>query len=126
MTKVIDLGVSQAEPENMATVVEIDDPPVKINYPSLYISGRENLEDAPSTGSEGKATIEFRVISKSEREIQKNASTMEEYSLELEIKSIAFESSVKTRDEDDSQDEIEEGLKKVEAKSKKKADEEED
>lgn len=120
MPKTIDLGTSPVNPESMATVVEIDDAPVKINYPSLYISGRENLDDAPSTGSEGTAVIQFRVISKSESDREKNGASVKESSLELEVKSIAFESSPKPPSQDDSEDEIEEGLKEAELKSKEK------
>jgi hypothetical protein len=86
----------------------------------LYISGRENLDDAPATGSEGTAVIQFRVISKSESDREKNGSSIKESSLELEVKSIAFESSPKPVSQDDSEDEIEEGLKKAESKSKEK------
>jgi hypothetical protein len=80
-------------------------PDEKMTYPSLYISGREGIEDAPDVGTEGEATIRFRVVSKTESEGPNGKNS----SLDLEVVAIEFGEV-----SEDSEDEIEKGLRESE------------
>ena len=104
------------KPINLGKKIEpietIEDEPEKvpdIAYPSLYLSDREGLENAPEVGSTGKAVVEFKMISKtkSEREDKINISA------DLEIMSIQFMENSMPEEEDD-EDEIERGLRESE------------
>jgi hypothetical protein len=88
-------------------------PNEKMTYPSLYISGREGIEDAPDVGTEGEATIRFRVVSKTESEGPNGKNS----SLDLEVVAIEFGEV-----SEDSEDEIEKGLRE----SEKETDDEEE
>lgn len=104
------------KPINLGKKIEpietIEDVPEKVPdmvYPSLYLSDREGLENAPEVGSTGKAVVEFKMISKtkSEREDKINISA------DLEIMSIQFMENSMPEEEDD-EDEIERGLRESE------------
>jgi hypothetical protein len=80
-------------------------PDEKMTYPSLYISGREGIDDAPDVGTEGEATIRFRIVSKTDSE-GPNGKTS---SLDLEVMGIEFGEI-----SEDGEDEIEKGLRESE------------
>jgi hypothetical protein len=80
-------------------------PDEKMSYPSLYISGREGIKDAPDVGIEGEATIRFRVVSKTESEGPNGKNS----SLDLEVMGIEFGEV-----SEDGEDEIEKGLRESE------------
>lgn len=86
-------------------------------YPSLYLSDREGISAAPSVGTEGEATIRFRVVSKTESERAGDTST----SVDLEVMSIEFSET-----ESDEDDEIERGLRQSEQEIESDEDEEEE
>jgi hypothetical protein len=80
-------------------------PDEKMTYPSLYISGREGVENAPDVGTEGEATIRFRVVSKTDSEGPNGKNS----SLDLEVTAIEF-----SEVSEDGEDEIEKGLRESE------------
>jgi len=107
----INLGKSSES----AAVVEMVSaaPEEKMMYPSLYISGRKGIEDAPDVGTEGEATIRFRIVSKTQSE----GPDGKNLSIDLEVMGIEFG---EVSEDDD--DEIEKGLRE----SEKEMDEEEE
>lgn len=106
--------------EPIETIEDVSEKVPDMVYPSLYLSDREGLENAPEVGSTGKAMVEFKVISKtkSERENKTNIST------DLEIMSIQFMESSMSEDEDE--DEIERGLRESEEEMDSEDEDEED
>ena len=89
-------------------------PDEKMTYPSLYISGREGIEDAPDVGTEGEATIRFRVVSKTESEGPNGKNS----SLDLEVMGIEFGET-----SEDDNDEIERGLRESERETEEEDEE---
>lgn len=78
----------------------------EMTYPSLYLSNREGMDEAPDVGTEGEATIRFRVVSKTDSDGPNGKSS----SIDLEIMEIEFEDMEESGDED----EIERGLRESE------------
>lgn len=87
--------------------IEISSPvDTEMTYPSLYLSNREGMDEAPDVGTEGEATIRFRVVSKTDSEGPNGKSS----SVDLEVMEIEF-GEIK---ESDDEDEIEKGLRESE------------
>lgn len=78
----------------------------KMAYPSLYLSNREGMDEAPDVGTEGEATIRFRVVSRTDSEGPNGKSS----SVDLEVMEIEFGEM----SEPDDEDEIEKGLRESE------------
>jgi hypothetical protein len=114
--KTIDLASKPKDGMAVATV--IPEEPSEIFYPSHYLNDREGLEDAPDAGSTGSATIQYKVVSKTDSMRADGNGQKKSTSVELEILSITF--SGETEEEDD---EIERGLREAE-KSMSEEDEE--
>jgi hypothetical protein len=114
--KTIDLGKKRGEP----IAVEVLDSTTKDDtyYPSLYLSDRASLDDAPDAGEEGTATIKYRVVSKTENERKTDSGVEESYSVDLEIMSITFDGKSKKSD----MDMIEEGLSENEESEEEEED----
>lgn len=87
-------------------------------YPSLYLSDRASLDDAPDAGEEGTATIKYRVVSKTENERTTDSGVEESYSLDLEVMSITFDGKSQKSD----MDMIEEGLSENEESEEEEED----
>ena len=101
----------------MAELATIESQDEEMMYPSLYLSDREGISAAPSVGTEGEATIRFRVVSKTESERTGGTSA----SVDLEVMSIEFGDT-----ESDEDDEIERGLRESEQEIESDEDEEEE
>ena len=101
----------------MAELATIESQDEEMMYPSLYLSDREGISAAPSVGTEGEATIRFRVVSKTESERTGDTST----SVDLEVMSIEFEKTKSGQD-----DEIERGLRQSEREIESEEDDEEE
>jgi len=78
----------------------------EMTYPSLYLSNREGMDEAPEVGTEGEATIRFRVVSKTDS----NGPNGKSSSVDLEVMEIEFGEMTESDDED----EIERGLRESE------------
>lgn len=115
--KTIDLASKPEKGLTMAEIVPQDSP--EVYYPSLYLNDREGLDDAPDAGSTGSATIQYKVVSKTDSMRADGNGQKKSTSVELEILSITFSGS-KSSDED----EIEKGLR--EAEESESEDEEND
>jgi hypothetical protein len=117
--KTIDLS---SKPEKGMTVAEIvpQDSP-QVYYPSLYLNDREGLNDAPDAGSTGSATIQYKVVSKTDSMRAEGNGQKKSTSVELEILSITFSDS-----ESGDEDEIEKGLREAEESEDEENDEEEE
>jgi hypothetical protein len=107
--KTIDLGNKPNTEGAELTAIIPQDASDKVYYPSLYLNDREGLEDAPDAGSTGSATIQYKVVSKTDSMRADGNGQKKSTSVELEILSITFSSS-KSSDED----EIEKGLRDAE------------
>lgn len=94
--------------ESVETVADVSEKVPDVVYPSLYLSDREGLEDAPEVGSTGKALVEFKMISKTKSEREDKT----DISAELEIMSIQFMED--SMSEEDDEDKIERGLSESE------------
>lgn len=112
-----------SKPKNgTAVATAVPEEPSEVFYPSLYLNDREGLDDAPDAGSTGSATIQYKVVSKTDSMRADGNGQKRSTSVELEILSITFSES----DSDESnEDEIERGLRNAE-NSKKDADDKEE
>jgi len=101
--------INLGKPVKSLDIIEMSAPSENVEemtYPSLYLSNREGMDEAPDVGTEGEATIRFRVVSKTDSD-GPNGKTS---SVDLEIMEIEFEDMEEPGDED----EIEKGLRESE------------
>lgn len=111
----------------------------KESFPSLYLSSLSREAEVPETGTSGKATITYKIVSKTipERSKSKKAKGKKDsgkedsdkkeaiketkVSLDMEVCDITFENSTKKEtvsEIEDKEDAIEKGLKEVEDTNK--------
>lgn len=101
--------INLGKPSGSTDIVEMSAPSQeseKMSYPSLYLSNREGMDKTPDVGTEGEATIRFRVVSKTDSEGPNGKSS----SVDLEVMEIEFGEMTESDDED----EIEKGLRESE------------
>lgn len=101
--------INLGKPVKSLDIIEMSAPSEnaeEMTYPSLYLSNREGMDEAPDVGTEGEATIRFRVVSKTDSD-GPNGKTS---SVDLEIMEIEFGDMEEPGDED----EIERGLRESE------------
>lgn len=101
--------INLGKPVKSLDIVEMSAPSEsaeEMTYPSLYLSNREGMDEAPDVGTEGEATIRFRVVSKTDS----NGPNGKSSSVDLEVMEIEFEDMEEPGDED----EIERGLRESE------------
>ncbi|MCK9587897.1 MAG: hypothetical protein M0Q93_00875 [Terrimicrobiaceae bacterium] len=96
-------GMTEAAPSGPA-----QDKKPKVYYPSFYLHDyKGKAADFPEAGSEGTATIKFKVASKTETDRDNGDGSKKSCSVELEVMQITF-------GEDSESDAIEEGLQEAE------------
>lgn len=101
--------INLGKPVKSLDIVEMSAPPESVEemtYPSLYLSNREGMDETPDVGTEGEATIRFRVVSKTDSDGPNGKSS----SVDLEVMEIEFGEMTESDDED----EIEKGLRESE------------
>ena len=101
--------INLGKPVKSLDIVEMSAPPESVEemtYPSLYLSNREGMDETPDVGTEGEATIRFRVVSKTDSDGPNGKSS----SVDLEVMEIEFGEMT----EPDDEDEIEKGLRESE------------
>jgi len=112
--------INLGKPIKSLDVIEMSAPSEstdEMTYPSLYLSNREGMDETPEVGSEGEATIRFRVVSKTDS----NGPNGKSSSVDLEVMEIEF--GEMSESDDDDEDEIEKGLRESEEETEE--DEEE-
>jgi hypothetical protein len=106
----IDLGKKQDMGVEVASMPEPEEK--KVYYPTLYLSDVSG--DFPDVGSEGTATIKFRVVSKSESERKdSDGGVKERKSIDIDVMGISFDSKG-MKEKSSAEDEIEKGLSESE------------
>ncbi len=126
--KTIKLGRKE-EMDNIAAEPAKNESSPRIYYPSLYLSERDGLKEAPDAGTEGTATIKYKIVSKNESErTDKDGNVKEDCSIELEVHEISFDSEepMKKASASQSEDEIEKGLSESESEMEDKGESEEE
>jgi hypothetical protein len=101
--------INLGKPVKSLDIVEMSAPSEsaeEMTYPSLYLSNREGMDEIPDVGTEGEATIRFRVVSKTNSDGPNGKSS----SVDLEVMEIEFGEMIESDDED----EIERGLRESE------------
>ena len=115
--KMIDLG---SKPEsNMPVAAPTEEAAVKskVYYPSFYLHDyKGKASDFPDAGSEGTATIKFKVASKTETDRDNGEGSKKSCTVELDVMGISFEAG--------ETDDIEAGLQEAETQEEDSADEE--
>jgi hypothetical protein len=117
----VDLGKKRNSEMDVVELVSDENMDEVVHYPTLYLSGIEDLE-TPDVGVEGTATIKFRVVSKHETERKNDDGSVKEMkSVDIDVMGIDFNSGSKSSSDED---EIEKGLSESEDETEDKAENE--